>query len=180
MTKKLIENKRIIFIVLTILSIALLTSVIIPLFGYSFDNIVLNFVASVTALAAAVWILVMLLLKKALTINYLLFPTVFLFIGPLTINFNSIMDNNEYINHYSYVFDIVLYGLAILFFLIFMLNRTKGITYTLCILFIIILAFDLLSVFNGSPSSLARLIIGSIILINVHLDLKKTDNEFVQ
>lgn len=167
MINKIISNKNLIAEILLILAIALLAPEIIALFGQDFTNSIFTLILHVTAILSAVYLLVLLLTKKELSNKALLIAVALLFAGPLTSNIRGLIEFKTW----NYPYYIALYGAAILFYVLLLVSENKKLPYIVYILFMIILSFNLLAVFNGSSTGLARLIIGLIIIGNVYLNL---------
>lgn len=170
MISKIITNKIIIAKILCVLAIALFVPEVIALFGQDFQASVYSLIYHSTAILSAVIILILLFTKKELSNKALIIPVALLFGGHLLNNIRNMIDYNSW----SYPYYIALYGAAILFFVLLAFNNKKEIRYITYLLFLVILAFNLLGVFGGSSVSLGRLIIGLIIIGNVYLNL---DNE---
>lgn len=167
MIKKIISNKELIAKIALIVAIALITPQIISLFAQDFTNNAFRLILNGTLILSAAWILVLLFSNKELNTKSLLIPVILLFAGELAMNINDLIVENSW----RYPYYIVLYGMAIVAYIIFAFNNNKKVKYVLYTLFLIILTFNLLGVFTGSTTSLARLIIGLTILGNIYLSL---------
>lgn len=172
MVNKIISNKNIIAEILSVLAIALFIPEIINLFNQDIQDVVFTLILYSTAILSAVYILVMLLTKKELTLKALIIPVILLFSGIVANNLRNVIEFNSW----SSVYYTALYTAAIIAYLLLAFNSSKK-EYKIAvyILFLIILATNLLGVFNGSTISLARLIIGLIIIGNVYLDLNNKE-----
>ena len=174
MINKIVTNKIIIAKVLLILAIALFVPEIINLFSQDFEDVVFTLILHSTAILSAIYLLVMLFTNKELSVKALVSPACLLFVGPATSNVRNLIDYNTW----SSVYYIALYGAAIVAFILLAFCDNKKIKYVVYMLFLVILTLNLLGVFNGSAISLARLIIGLIIIGNVYLNLNnKVEDE---
>ena len=173
MVNKIKTNKDFIAKILSILAIALTAPEIINLLSQNFNNVVFNLILHGTLILSAIYILVLLFTKKELNIKTLLIPTLLIYGGVLANNIRGLIENNSW----SYVYYIALYACIIIFYVLVMLNNNKTFKYILFMLFIIILAMNLLSVFTGSYIGLARLIIGLIIVFNLYLTIELKEEE---
>ena len=172
MVNKIVSNKNIIAEILSVLAIALFIPEIINLFNQDFRDVVFTLILYSTAILSAVYILVLLLTKKELTLKALIIPVILLFGGIIANCLRSVIENNSW----SSVYYTALYSAAIIAYLLLAFNENrKEFKILVYILFLIILATNLLGVFSGSSISLARLIVGLIIIGNVYLSLNNKE-----
>jgi hypothetical protein len=172
MVNKIVSSKNIIAEILCVLAIALFIPEIINLFNQDFRDVVFTLILYSTAILSAVYILVLLLTKKELTLKALILPVILLFGGVAA---NSLRNVIEF-NSWSSVYYTALYIAAIIaYFLLAFNENKKEFQIVVYILFLIILATNLLGVFGGGAMSLARLIIGLIIIGNVYLNLNNKE-----
>lgn len=174
MIKKLISNKELIAKIALIVAIALVIPSIISLFAQDFSNSVFRLILNATLILSAIYLLVLLFTKKELNTKSLLIPVILLFAGELAVNINDLITENSW----RYPYYIALYGAAIIAYVMLVFNSNKKVKYVTYTLFLIILTFNLLAMFTGSTTGLARLIIGLTILGNVFLslDMKEENN----
>ena len=174
MVNKIVSNKNIIAEILCVLAIALFIPEIINLFSRDFRDVVFTLILYSTAILSAVYILVLLLTKKELTLKALILPVVLLFGGVAANNLRNVIEANSW----SSVYYTALYIAAIIaYFLLTFNENKKEFQIVVYILFLIILATNLLGVFGGGAMSLARLTIGLIIIGNVYLNLNNKEEE---
>lgn len=173
MVNKIVANKNIIAEILCILAIAMFVPEIINLFGQNFEDVVFTLILHTTAILSAIYLLVMLLTKKELTNKALIIAVILLFVGPALSNVRNLIDFNSW----SSVYYIALYSAAIIFTILLAFNDKKEIKYVVYLLFLVILSLNLLGVFGGSAISLARLVIGLIIIGNIYLNLNNKVEE---
>lgn len=173
MVKKIISNKNLIAKFLSLLAIALILPEVINLFRQNFNDNVFYLILHISAIVCGVIIFLMSNKNAEVTKNKLLIPTLLLFGGPLALNIRHLIQFNSW----SYPYYIALYGAAIIMYFIFLANDKQEIKFIVYLLFAIILSMNLLGVFGGSQTSLARLILGIIIIGNVYLSERKGEDE---
>lgn len=172
MVNKIVSNKNIIAEILCVLAIALFIPEIINLFSRDFRDVVFTLILYSTAILSAVYILVLLLTKKELSLKALIIPVILLFGGIAVNNVRNVIEFNSWAD----VYYAALYSIVIIAYLLLTTNENKKeFKIVVYILFLIILASNLLGVFNGSSISLARLIVGLIIIGNVYLSLNNKE-----
>ena len=172
MVNKIVSSKNIIAEILCVLAIALFIPEIINLFNQDFRDVVFTLILYSTAILSAVYILVLLLTKKELTIKALILPVILLFGGVAANSLRSVIEFNSWAN----VYYTALYIAAIIAYVLLAFNENKKeFQIVVYILFLIILATNLLGVFGGGAMSLARFIIGLIIIGNVYLCLNNKE-----
>lgn len=178
MIHKIIKNKDLIVKVLSILAIALIIPDLVSLFAYDIKDSIYSLISVATVIACGILILVMSLSKKELTNKVLFIATILLFSGSIVTQARTLFVLENWISIYY----IALYACIIIFFFILAFDFNEKVKIIVYMLFLITLTDYLLGVFTGSGSSLARLILGLIIIGNVYLNLnkgeeKETENE---
>lgn len=167
MIEKIVKNKNVIAIILSILAMALVAPEIINLFNQDINDSWVSLVLNGTVVLSAVFILILALSKKEFGIKSLLLPVIFLYSGSIINSVRNIIDFNSW----SSVYYLALYGALVVAYILLMLNNNKTLKYVVYMLFIIVLSLNLLAVFNGSATGLARFVLGLIIVGNVYLEL---------
>lgn len=175
MIEKIVKNKSVIAIILSILAMALVAPDIINTFNQSINDSWPTLVLYGTVVVSAVFILILGLTKKEFGIKSLLLPVIFLYSGTII----NLVRNIIEFNTWSSVYYLALYSALLIAYILLMLNNNKTLKYVLYVLFLIVLCMSLLAVFNGSQTGLARFVLGLIIIGNVYLELdyKKKEEE---
>lgn len=177
MLEKIIQNKKVITIILSIVGIALVGPDIIELLPKDINSNVYYFILYSTLVCSLVYVLIFALTDRELDNFSLICPVCFLYGGPLVCALYNILEANST----TYIYHLALYTFAISIYIIYVLNskrvKLKVASY---VAISIVLAINLVAVFSGSTNSLARLIMGSIILFNIYLNSSKEKEEVVK
>lgn len=165
MKEKVIQNKRIIILIASIVSAALLVPSFINFFGNPANDvaIILVITYALLALTNLVFIIYFITKKdidlKALIIPFILFTAA----GMLEPIFGIIQADS-----WSSIFFLALYASVLILFLIYYFNNNKMIKIALYILSLICMAFSLLDVFGSSNVELSRLITNLILIGSIY------------
>ena len=173
MLQKFIKNKDLVTIIASIVGIALVAPDIIGLLGQEITTYVYHLVLYATLVCALVYVLVYALLNKELDNKSLICPLSLLYAGPIVVSLYNILEAEAYSNIYY----LALYTFAIVIFILFVIYKKTKLKIAVYVTISIILAFNLVSVFTGSANSLARLIMGLLIVFNLHVNSSKEKKE---
>ena len=173
MLEKILKNKELIAKILCIVAIALVLPELISMFNQNFTDNIYSLLLYASYIGSALYLLILLLRKKELTVKSMIIAVILLFAGLVVTQINNLVE----FNNWATVYYIALYALTIIFYLIFAFNNNEKIKIIVYLLFLIVLAFNLTSVFGGSTIGFARLILGLIILTNLYLNSNKEKEE---
>ena len=173
MLEKILKNKELIAKILCIVAIALVLPELISMFNQNFTDNIYSLLLYASYIGSALYLLILLLRKKELTVKSMIIAVILLFAGLVVTQINNLVE----FNNWATVYYIALYALTIIFYLIFAFNNNEKIKIIVYLLFLIVLAFNLTSVFSGSTIGFARLILGLIILTNLYLNSNKEKEE---
>ena len=165
MIDKIKSNKKIIFIILAIVSCACIIPSIFAILGNDInDSSITTLVYYLCLIIANLLIIFFVFTKNELDLKLQLIPLVIAFGGIIVINvFNMIKYDS-----YSTIYYIAIYAAAIIVYLLY-ISKLEKLKYALYVLLAIILVFQIASALSGSLFGIGILILVSIFAINLFL-----------
>ena len=165
MVDKIKSNKKIIFIVLAIVSCACILPSVFGLLGNNItDNSITTLVYYLCLIIANLLIIFFVYSKDELDLKLQFIPLAIAFGGMLVINVYNMISFESYINIYY----IAIYAATIIVYLLYITSLEK-LKYALYILLAIILVFQIASALGGSLFGLGTTILVSLFIINLLL-----------
>ena len=174
MEEKVVKNRLLISIFLSIVSIGLIISELLDIIdnGINNDSSVILIYRSMIIGSACV-LIVLGFIKKDINKKNMILPIILLYGA-------SAFINSYYFYKYdglNYIYYIVLYSAAIILYLLYIFKDNIKIRYALLIVISIILCFNILGVFSGTSMSLAQLLLSIVFILNVYSLKEEKQNE---
>ena len=161
MKEKVIQNKRIIILIASIVSIALLVPSFISFFGNPInDGSIINVIIYILLLLSGLIFVLYYITKKDIDKKTLIAPIAVFEAAGLVGSIYSIIRNNSW----SAVYFAALYASVLILYLIYYFKGAKILKIALYILLLICIVFNLLDVFNGNNVEFSRLILNLIFI----------------
>ena len=165
MKEKVIQNKRIIVLIASIVSIALLVPSFISFFGSPINDVsIISVTIYILLLLSALAFVLYYITKKDIDKKTLIAPIALFEAAGLVGTISNIVRNNSW----SAIYYAALYASILILYLIYYFKGTKILKIALYILILICIVFNLLDVFNGNNVEFSRLILNLIFIGSIY------------